>query len=406
MKRLALLLLFVTAGCCVIPRKAAVKPISFGDDLDFLKQHTQVVVLSNKAGGMQVVVCPAMQARVMTSTATGLKGLSYGWINRELIASGKTNQHINACGGEDRFWIGPEGGQFSVFFAKGVPFDLEHWFTPAAVDTEPFEVVAQSEDLAQFRKKFSVENYSGTKLDLVVNREVRLLNKPEIWKFLGIEPAKNVDAVGFESANYLTNAGAAPWTKETGLLSIWILGMFNPSPDTTIVVPINPGAEQELGKAVTDDYFGKVPPDRLVARDRAVFFKGDGKYRSKIGFGPKRCRGILGSYDAANKVLTLVQHTFSKDATDYVNSAWKIQDNPYGGDVINSYNDGPATPGAKPMGPFYELESSSPAAALPTGRAIEHVHRTIHLQGKEKDLDRIAQATLGVTLKEITTALP
>jgi hypothetical protein len=26
--------------------------------------------------------------------------------------------HINVFGGEDRFWLGPEGGQFSIFFAK------------------------------------------------------------------------------------------------------------------------------------------------------------------------------------------------------------------------------------------------------------------------------------------------
>jgi len=35
--------------------------------------------------------------------------LFYGWINRELVASGKRQKHINAFGGEDRFWLaGPE----------------------------------------------------------------------------------------------------------------------------------------------------------------------------------------------------------------------------------------------------------------------------------------------------------
>jgi hypothetical protein len=36
----------------------------------------------------------------------------FGWINRKLIASRKIQPHINVFGGEDRFWIGPEGGQF------------------------------------------------------------------------------------------------------------------------------------------------------------------------------------------------------------------------------------------------------------------------------------------------------
>ena len=44
--------------------------------------------------------------------------------------------------GEDRFWLGPEGGQFALFFKKGDPFDLDHWQTPAMMDTEPFEDIA------------------------------------------------------------------------------------------------------------------------------------------------------------------------------------------------------------------------------------------------------------------------
>ena len=83
-----------------------------------------------------------MQGRVLTSSVAGANGFGYGWVNRELIASGKIAQHINAVGGEDRIWLGPEGGQFSIFFAPGVPFDLEHWFTPAPLDTDPYEIVS------------------------------------------------------------------------------------------------------------------------------------------------------------------------------------------------------------------------------------------------------------------------
>jgi hypothetical protein len=110
----------------------------------------------------------------------------------------------------------------------------------------------------------------------------------------------------------------------------------------------------------------------------------------------------LGSYDAANHVLTIVQFTQPEGVTDYVNSLWKLQDKPFGGDAANSYNDGPPTPGAKPLGPFYELESSSPAAALAPGKSLAHVHRTIHLSGAESALDSVAKAVLGVSLAEIT----
>jgi hypothetical protein len=58
------------------------------------------------------------------------------------------------------------------------------------------------------------------------------------------------------------------------------------------------------------------------------------------------------------------------------------------------------------MGPFYELETSSPAAALPPGGSIVHIHRTFHFCGPEAQLDEIARTTLGTSLVEIKSALP
>ena len=215
------LALFAVMNAMVPPRGDAA---TFGDDVAFLQKYTDLVVLRDQAGAARVAVAPAWQGRVMTSTAGGEGGASFGWINRELIAASKLQPHINVFGGEDRFWLGPEGGQFSIFFAPGAKFELVQFTKPAGV-------------------------------------------------------------------------------------------------------------------------------------------------------------------------------------TDYVNSLWKLQDKPYGGDAANSYNDGPPAPGAKPLGPFYELESSSPAAALAPGQSLTHVHRTLHLSGAEKDLDVVARAALGVSLDEMMTAL-
>jgi hypothetical protein len=378
---------------------------SFGDDAAFLKSHTELIVLSDAKGLAKVAVSPAWQGRVMTSTAGADAGLSFGWINRELIASGKLLPHMNAFGGEDRFWMGPEGGQFSVFFAKGAKFELADWFTPAAYDTLPFKVVRQSRDQAVFASEFALTNYSGTRFEVAVNRDVRLLGTKAAWQKLGVKPSAEVSLVAYETDNKITNAGKNPWKKDTGLLSVWILGMFTPSPSATIVVPINAGPESTLGVKVTSDYFGSVPPERLVVKDDVIYFSADGKFRSKIGINPKRSKGVVGSYDADNKVLTVVQFNVPAGVTDYVNSLWKLQDNPYGGDASNCYNDGPPSPGAKPLGPFYELESSSPAAALAPGKSLSHIHRTIHLSGPESALDNVARATLGVSLADIKAGL-
>src|SRR5512138_1865046 len=366
----ALLVIAAFAAACAKPAKAP-EGILFKDDLAFLQSRTKVVVLAAADGQARVAVNPDLQGRVMTSTASGPDGLSFGWIGREAIASGVNDPHMNSFGGEDRFWLGPEGGQFSIFFKKGEPFDLAHWFTPPPVNEGSFDVASQDAGRINFRKVMRLVNYSGTEFDLEVNRAVRLLGSGDLAP-MGVEAPAGVKMVAYASENAVTNIGVNVWTKGTGLLSIWILGMFNPSPATTIVIPFRTGPESELGPVVNDAYFGKVPADRLVVRvdEGVLFFSGDGKFRSKIGLSPKRVKPFAGSYDAANKVLTLVRLTVPEGVADYVNSMWEIQKDPFAGDVVNSYNDGPASSGAKPLGPFYELETSSPSAALGPGETI------------------------------------
>ena len=115
--------------------------MNFGSDIAFLKEHTDVFVLKSPNSEGRVAVIPGMQARVMTSSAEGDAGKSFGWINRELIPKKEKQDHINVFGGEDRFWLGPEGGQYSIFFKKGDPFDLEHWWTPEPIDWGPWDQV-------------------------------------------------------------------------------------------------------------------------------------------------------------------------------------------------------------------------------------------------------------------------
>jgi hypothetical protein len=378
---------------------------TFDDDVAFLRSHTEVIVLSDPDGAARVAVAPAWQGRVMTSTMER-SGRSFGWINRPLISSGTLAPHINVFGGEDRFWLGPEGGQFSIYFAKGATFDYANWFVPPPLDTQPFRTVSRSRDKASFEATFSLTNYSGTRFQVKVKREIQLLDTRTAWSDLGLTPSDHVTLVAYESKNSLINAGKKPWTKDTGLLSIWVLGMFAPSPRATIVVPIKPGPESTLGTQVTSNYFGNIPAERLKVTENAVFLKADGKFRSKIGINPQRGLGKLGSYDADHQVLTIVQLNQPEGVGDYVNSLWKLQQNPFGGDVANAYNDGPPAPGETPLGPFFEMESSSPAAALSPGGHIEHTHRTLHITGSESELDAIARAVLGVSLADIRSVFP
>lgn len=406
--KIFLLTIIIMAGCTTKKQtQKEMDPLpqhdytSFAEDVAFMKKYTDIIELSDPSGQGKVAVSAALQGRVMTSSAAGLEGRSYGWINRELFESGDTLEHINAFGGEERFWLGPEGGQYSIFFKKGDEFNLDNWYTPRLIDLEPFDVEERTQGIAVFTKKASLTNYSGFQFDLGIERKVEALSATRVFKELGIESVNGINTVAYQTTNSITNLGEKNWEKETGLLSIWLLGMYNPSPATTVVIPFRPGNEEELGPKVNDTYFGKVPEDRLVVGDSVLFFSGDGEFRSKIGLSPLRAKDIMGSYDATNNILTIVKYHKPDGVTDYVNSMWEIQDQPYGGDVVNSYNDGAPEPGAKPLGPFYELETSSPALALKSGESGTHVQLTCHFEGDKKMLDRISQQLLGVSITQL-----
>ena len=376
----------------------------FASDVAQLRQHSDVVVLADAAREPQVVVAPAYQGRVMTSTIGGADAPSFGWIGWTAVRSGQRQPHMNVFGGEDRFWLGPEGGQYGLYFKPGDPFDLDHWQVPEAIDWGAWDVASRAPTSVTLRKRMTLTNHSGARFDIEVERIVRLLSDGDVTASLGEDPRFGVRAVAFESSNSVTNVGGAAWQPDSGLVSVWILGMFNPSPETTIALPIAAGSDEALGPAVNDAYFGKVPADRLAIKDSVVFFRGDGLYRGKIGVSPRRALPFAGSYDAAGHVLTLVQHTRSTAAHGYVNSMWEVQREPYNGDEVNSYNDGPPAPGKPPLGPFYELETSSPALKLGPGERYTHLHRTFHIVGPEWELDRFSRAALSLRVSELAHA--
>ncbi|MEN9975778.1 MAG: hypothetical protein RLZZ282_1784 [Verrucomicrobiota bacterium] len=391
-----------------IPRDGSA---TFGQDLSFLKTHTTIHVLEDPASGARVAVAPAWQGRVMTSTASGEHGTSLGWIHYANVETGilpedkRTGlaRHIHIFGGEERFWLGPEGGQYALFFPPApAPYTFENWFTPALMDTEPFDVVARDASHIEFKKSAVLTNRANTKLHVSISRNLQLLNKAAISLALKSDVPDDLAVVAYRSTNILTNCGDTAWTPDSGLASIWLLGMFKHGPGVTVVVPLKEGP----GKAVNADYFGELKPDRLTTTDKAVFFKADGGFRSKIGVPPARSTGMAASYDPARQTLTIVRSELPPQAATlpYVRSQWIDHTAPYAGDLINAYNDGSPAAGEPPLGPFYELETSSPALPLSPGKAITHVQETIHLEGPAKSLDHVARAVLSVSLEEITHA--
>jgi hypothetical protein len=361
----------------------------FSLDYQLLKDNPSTILLQD--GARIVLVCGDYQGRVMTSSSQGMEGFSYGWMNRDLIQSGEKTPHMNAYGGEERFWLGPEGGQFSIYFEPNAAFEFVNWQTPAIIDSENYPIIDQDKSSVTFAKDFSIFNYSKTRFDAKIIRKISLLNKEQVERFLNIS-LNAVQWVAYQSENTLTNIGKEDWKKENGLLSIWLLGMLNASDQNTILIPYKKGQEAYIN----DAYFGKIDSNRLKKKDGILYFKGDANARGKLGVAPEALLPFAASYDAENGILTIIHFDYQDDQA-YVNSMWEIQKEPFKGDVLNAYNDGKNDLGTQ-MGRFYELESSSPAKELKIGESVVHSQRTFHFEGDLNDLNPIAKKILGVDL--------
>lgn len=374
---------------------------SFGYDLNFLRSYDSTLILLGE-GNSQVIVSPRYQAKVFTSTTEGNPGRSFGWVNYKAF-SAPLDVHMNAYGGENRFWLGPEGGVFSLYFEKGKEMVFENWKTPSPIDTEPWSVTSQDHRSVSLNKQMQLTNYAGTNISLNVARKISLLDRASIEEKLKIS-LDSLKSVGYITDNSITNTGEKEWTEKTGMPCIWILDMFKPSPGTTVIIPYNTEGINESVKVATTDYFGEIPADRIPFKDGILFFKADGNKRSKLGVGPLRAKPIAGSYDAQNKIVTIT--FFDVDPSGkYLNQEWNTTKAPFTGDAVNSYNDGPLDDGSV-MGPFYEIESVSPAAFLKPGESLSHQHIVIHLTGDEKVLSEILNEVFGVTSEEVGRMLP
>ncbi len=361
-------------------------------ELEAIKKHGDVLVLAE--GPRRLAVSRAFQGRVMFASWGGPNAPAIGWVNHDLVGKPEdTDAQFNNYGGAERFWLGPEGGQFALYFKQGAKQELSNWFVPKGFNAGPFIEVKSSAnaiDLAVLEMK--IENASGTQFTTPVSRSIQMILQRDVEKITG-PLSSDIQWVAYYSNNKIRNDGMKPWTPETGTIGLWILDMFEAGPNTWVVAPYNTAGS---GPIVKDDYFGKVPADRLrQVKDKPVLlFKADGKLRSKIGLGPTRATGVIGSIDLDRNIVIIVSFKLPPDEKRYVNNAWEVpQVDPYAGDVIQSYNDGGAG--------FYEVETSSPAAFLKPGEIQGHVVHNVYLTGPPDQLNDIVQKVFGLSLADI-----
>src|SRR5581483_3513921 len=147
----------LAACACKQPKKVhtGYQKGTFGYDLNFLQKRDSVIVIQSSDGLAKAIVSPKYQGKVFTSTADGDTGKSFGWLNYKAFDA-KIDPHMNAYGGEDRLWLGPEGGKFALFFQPGTKMEFSEWHTPAAFDHESWKLVSKDEEHVALSKDMNL----------------------------------------------------------------------------------------------------------------------------------------------------------------------------------------------------------------------------------------------------------
>lgn len=348
-----------------------------------------------RLGPLRLAVVPAWQLRVATG-AFAPDGSSLGWLNRPKLRSGEVDARANLWGGLERLWLGPEGGPGTIYFAPGDGYDLDRWTIPALVDRVPFRVASAGEARIAASAEGRLTNRAGERFEVRLERSVELLDAGHA---LGAHLPPGVRGLGFVSDNTLTNVGASSWSPSNGGLCLWLAGMF---PHAEGAVAYAPAPAAAKPRAV-GDYFHALDETRLRPVGAGMAFRVDGGHRSKIGIPAANATGWMGAWDPGRERLTLVQAEVDAGA-EYLEARWSADRGPFGGEALHLYNDGPPEPGAAPFGPFFELESSSPAAVLAPGESRSHRSTTTLLDGSRAALDELACAHLGVSLADLEFA--
>ena len=374
------------------PGAGPVPGSSYAADTAFLRRHDPELVTLSR-GRASLVASAKYQGIVFTSTATGAE--SFGYIAEDVFEAEAPDPHINGYGGENRLWLGPEGGQYSIFFEPGVVYDRATWYTPPAIDVEPWTLARADDRTAVFAKTDTLVSRAGTEFRYRIDRTVTLLDDDAVAeRFAGVpgfgESPTDVSAVAYRTDNALTNAGPSAWTREGGTLCLWALDMLPGSDSVVVVYPLS---RKPTGADTVVKYFGEMGPDQLRLTDEYALLRGSGSALAKIGLPPGLATGTGAAIDYARGTLTVFDYDVDPGGT-YLGMEWRDMPDPYAGDAVTTYND----PGPDA---FYELESIGEAAFLAPGEQTEHRHTVYHFTGPVSALEEILTAVTGVAAGEV-----
>lgn len=375
----------------------------FGRDLDmFAKCDVKILLLRD--GNAAVAVSPENQGTVLTATLSGENGPSLGWFDRELVAMRQKQASKSPLGGLDRLFVGPEGGEFSIYFPDGASFSESSYVVPAELCSEKWETVSASKTRARFARDAEFVNALGTRMKARLDREVTLLTRANVAEILGVEIPDALEVVAYQSLNRITNFGKTDWSEKSGLLNLDVATSMPANRKVNVFVPYRQGSAAEFGDIFRDNCqqaSGIIDSGRLLVTKDFIRMKADGRSIAGVGVSPKRSEGIALSYDAANNILTVI--TYIRPATQraYLQNSWRTAGGQFEGDALSVYSNGPIARTSLAAPAYYKIATFSPALNLKSGQSQIHVRRTFHFRGSEFDLGLLAYKLASISIEQL-----
>ena len=309
------------------------------------------VLLAGEDPNKVVIVAPALGGRVLCTGFEGVEGDTDSYILDTEIKKGAAPTGPGAVwsnfGGEERFWLAPEGGRFALFFREGEEQTIANYLIPNSLNSARFGVTAQAADgtSVTFAAPVQLTNSLGTQFDLQVRRKIEVLQSCPYALGYG----DKLDFVGFESKSWVKNTGPAALSRQTGAVAVWTLGQYPVRDHTVIIVPFRPGPDSELGKPLNTQYFKtdvvditKIPKGRSyndywAVKDDYALIKANGSIGTKIEMWPQRALGKIASIDLARFSLTIVEFQMYPEL-DYLASYWlPYPEDPFQGAAISIF---------------------------------------------------------------------
>jgi len=315
--------------------------------------------------GGSLIIAPEKGARICSAA---IDGENCFWINKDKVLANDWN-----FGGQ-RSWIAPETGKKGMFADE----TWSCWQCPPAID--PGNYVTESADSAKCtcRSRFSIQTNDKTVYELSLSRSVQVA---DIQKKL----PSGVGSLAIHFSHSLTNEGTSLIDKEIGL---WSLIMLPNEKAGTVIVPLT----KSTGKCYRDNYFGRVPEDRINIADNLICMQVHGGIIYKIGVPPEASTGCIASIRPSridNSLIMVIKKFSISSKGVYVDRPLKEQHT--NGDAIQSYNSEGSGADC-----FFEIECHAPAEKLAPGKTQTHEIAISIYKGPAKDIFAVAASEISI----------